>query len=57
MREASKRKDAVLPPGLLDLKGPVERQVCVLVVVHELAEGVVVTAVKNSGWGFLLIDW
>lgn len=57
MREESKRKDAVLPPGLLDLEGPLELQVYVLVVVHEPAEGVVVTAVKHSGWGFLLGDW
>jgi len=44
-------------PGLLDLESPLEGQVLLLVVVHELAESVVRAAEEHSRGGLLLSDY
>lgn len=43
-------------PFLLDLEGPVECQMCDVVVIHEAGSGVVLAANEHAGWGLLGLE-
>lgn len=54
---ADSRPPSRLLPVLLDVEGPVELQECVLVVVHEFGDGLVVTAADHAGGCGFGLDW
>lgn len=44
-------------PILCNIERPLEQEVCVVIVIHEFGDGVVVSSSEHARRGFLLIDW